>query len=42
MREFSATPIEMFVSLWRSRSLVHASAKREVLGRYRGSVLGLL
>ncbi|PXV84256.1 ABC transporter permease [Nitrosomonas eutropha] len=42
MREFSATPIEMFVSLWRNRSLVHASAKREVLGRYRGSALGLL
>ncbi|SDW09607.1 lipopolysaccharide transport system permease protein [Nitrosomonas eutropha] len=32
----------MFVSLWRNRSLVHASAKREVLGRYRGSALGLL
>ncbi|WP_292977334.1 ABC transporter permease [Nitrosomonas sp.] len=41
MRDFPATPIEMIASLWRNRSLIHASAKREVLGRYRGSVLGL-
>lgn len=42
MRHFPATPIEMFASLWRNRGLIKASAKREVLGRYRGSVLGLL
>ncbi|CRI59813.1 ABC transporter permease [Pseudomonas sp. CCOS 191] len=42
MRHFSATPLEMIASVWRHRALVHASAKREVLGRYRGSVLGLL
>jgi lipopolysaccharide transport system permease protein len=42
MRDFSATPQEMVASLWRNRSLIHASAKREVLGRYRGSALGLL
>ena len=42
MRDFPATPIEMVASLWRNRSLIHASAKREVLGRYRGSTLGLL
>lgn len=42
MRHFPATPIEMVASLWRNRSLIHASAKREVLGRYRGSALGLL
>jgi lipopolysaccharide transport system permease protein len=42
MRHFPATPIEMFASLWRNRGLIHASAKREVLGRYRGSALGLL
>ncbi len=42
MRHFPATPIEMVASLWRNRSLIHASAKREVLGRYRGSTLGLL
>jgi len=42
MRSFSASPIEMFASLWRNRELIKASAKREVLGRYRGSFLGLL
>lgn len=42
MREFPATPIEMVASLWRNRSLINASAKREVLSRYRGSVLGLM
>jgi lipopolysaccharide transport system permease protein len=42
MRDFSAAPFEMIASLWRNRGLVHASAKREVLGRYRGSVLGLM
>lgn len=42
MRDFSATPIELVVSLWRNRSLIYASTKREVIGRYRGSFLGLL
>jgi len=42
MRHFSASPVEMFASLWRNRELIKASAKREVLGRYRGSFLGLL
>lgn len=42
MRAFPATPTEMVASLWRNRSLIHASTKREVLGRYRGSALGLL
>lgn len=42
MRAFPATPVEMFASLWRNRELIKASAKREVLGRYRGSFLGLL
>lgn len=32
----------MFASLWRNRELIKASAKREVLGRYRGSVMGIL
>ena len=42
MRHFSASPIEMFANLWRNRELIKASAKREVLGRYRGSFLGVL
>ncbi len=42
MRFFPATPREIVASLWRNRSLVKASIRREVLGRYRGSVMGLL
>ncbi len=42
MQHFSISPKEMFASLWRHRDLIKASAKREVLGRYRGSFLGLL
>lgn len=42
MHQFSASPREMFASFWRNRELILASAKREILGRYRGSVLGLL
>ncbi len=42
MQRFSSSPYEMLVSLWRNRELVKAFAKREVIGRYRGSMLGLL
>ncbi len=42
MRIFPTSPKEMFASLWSNRELIKASAKREVLGRYRGSVFGLL
>lgn len=42
MKEFLASPIEMLACLLRNRSLIMASARREVLGRYRGSILGIL
>lgn len=42
MRDFPATPIEMVASIWRNRTLIYTSAKREILGRYRGSAFGLL
>lgn len=42
MQNFPATPREIAASLWRNRSLVLVSIKREVLGRYRGSFLGVL
>lgn len=42
MRDFPATPLEMVAAIWRNRDLIHASVKREVLGRYKGSVMGLL
>lgn len=32
----------MFASLWNNRDLVLALTKREVIGRYRGSVMGIL
>lgn len=41
MHQFSISPTEMVATLWRNRELIHASAKREVVGRYRGSILGL-
>lgn len=41
MQNFQTTPAELFDSLWRHRQLVLAMTKREILGRYRGSVLGL-
>ncbi|MDG1581182.1 ABC transporter permease [Pseudomonas sp. GOM6] len=41
MLNFPATPREITASLWRNRSLINASIKREVLGRYRGSMMGL-
>lgn len=42
MRNISSSPLEMLASLWRNRELIISSARREVLGRYRGSFLGLL
>lgn len=41
MQKFSTSPQELFASLWRNRSLVRALVKREVVGRYRGSVMGI-
>lgn len=41
MQSFGISPREMGASLWRNRSLVAAMVKREVVGRYRGSVMGL-
>ena len=38
---FSASIVELFASQWRNRGLIIQLAKRDVLGRYRGSVLGL-
>lgn len=42
MQHFSISPREMIVSLLRNRSLIMALIKREVVGRYRGSFLGIL
>ncbi|WP_020564243.1 ABC transporter permease [Methylosarcina fibrata] len=42
MQPFSIAPKEMAFSLWRNRNLVASLVKREVVGRYRGSVMGIL
>lgn len=42
MQKFPHSPQELIFSLWRNRNLIQAMVKREVLGRYRGSVLGVL
>ena len=36
------SPRALVVSLWRHRSLIAQMARREVVGRYKGSVIGLL
>ena len=42
MQNFSSSPKEMVASLWRNRSLAKALVQREVVGRYRGSFMGIL
>lgn len=41
MQHFSISPRELVASLWRNRELVRVLVVREVVGRYRGSVLGI-
>lgn len=41
MQHFSASPQEMLASLWRNRSLIRNLIHREVVGRYKGSMLGM-
>lgn len=42
MQHFPASPIEMIASLWRHRSLTRALIRRDVIGRYSGSFIGVL
>jgi lipopolysaccharide transport system permease protein len=42
MQRFSSSPRELTASLWRNRRLVKALIQREVVGRYRGSIMGIL
>ncbi|RMN95842.1 ABC transporter permease [Pseudomonas cannabina] len=37
----SAGPVRLVASLWTNRSLISQMTRREVIGRYRGSVMGL-
>ncbi|QJP96828.1 MULTISPECIES: ABC transporter permease [Pseudomonas] len=42
MQKFSAAPGAMFTGVWQNRALIVALIKREVIGRYRGSFMGIL
>jgi lipopolysaccharide transport system permease protein len=42
MQPHPLSPVACAASLWRHRSLVHTLTRRDVVGRYRGSVLGIL
>jgi lipopolysaccharide transport system permease protein len=42
MQDFSSSPKEMGTSLWRNRNLIRSLVRRDVVGRYRGSFLGIL
>lgn len=42
MKDFGISPQEAVSSFWRNRGLIAALVKREVIGRYRGSVIGIL
>lgn len=41
MQRFTTSPKEMAVSVWRHRQLIAQMTRREVVGRYKGSVMGL-
>ncbi|ACV64805.1 ABC-2 type transporter [Desulfofarcimen acetoxidans DSM 771] len=36
-----SSPVAMFTSFWRNRHLIWQMARREIVGRYRGSVMGI-
>ena len=41
MRKYSTSPFYVLQSFWQHKSLIWQLAKSEVIGRYRGSVMGL-
>ncbi|MCX9465704.1 ABC transporter permease, partial [Vibrio cholerae] len=42
MQHFSSSPKAMITVLWSNKELIKALVKRDILGRYRGSILGIL
>ncbi|WP_083243750.1 ABC transporter permease [Aeromonas sp. DNP9] len=42
MKHFPSSPKAMFTVLWCNKALIKAFVKRDILGRYRGSILGML
>jgi lipopolysaccharide transport system permease protein len=41
-QQYSVSPFTVFSSFWNKRSLIWQMTKRDVIGRYRGSVMGIL
>jgi lipopolysaccharide transport system permease protein len=41
MQSFSSSPLAMLSSFWTNRSLIAQMVRREVIGRYRGSTMGI-
>lgn len=41
MRDFSISPIHLASDCWRQKRLIYNLSKREVVGRYRGSLVGI-
>lgn len=41
-RRFTAAPQDILLSFWRHRGLIWQMTKRDIVGRYRGSAMGLL
>ena len=42
MQQFSTSPRELTASLWRHRELIISLVQRDIIGRYRGSALGIV
>jgi lipopolysaccharide transport system permease protein len=42
MRQFAINPAAMISALWGNRELTLTLIQREVIGRYRGSFMGIL
>ena len=41
MQSFSGSPREMVASFWHNKGLIRNLIHREVVGRYKGSILGM-
>lgn len=42
MKDYSISPAELAKSIWKNRRLILSLIKRDVISRYRGSVMGLM
>lgn len=42
MNKYPCAPNALIKSMWENKGLIKASTKREIMGRYKGSMLGLI